>query len=118
MIPRQAIQKAIQGGYGGRFDSPEIILASHSQYQLALSAPFWQALSKVLGWPEYAPICHRCNNIRKERYDLSCSPDGQCDLTGYDNSLIWNMYAHRFYDLILTGDDTDAFWEQFLTDKK
>lgn len=31
-----------------------------------------------------------------------------------DTSSSWQMVARRFYDLILTGGDTDAFWQQLL----
>lgn len=85
-IPKEAIQKAIQGGYGTRFTSPEEIMASHSNYQLALSVPFWQALGKILGWPTIRSI------------------EGQA----------WQRNAHRFYDLILQGQSTEEFWDKLL----
>lgn len=94
MIPREAIQKAIQGGYGGRFDSPETILASHSQWQLALSAPFWQALSKALGWVVQSIQDPKPTNFQ------------------------WYHEAHRFYDLILRDKSTAEFWEELLSDNK
>lgn len=56
----------------------------------ALDPLFWQALGKALYWwegdeiPPVQPLNH------------------------------WRATAHRFYDLILTGQDTEQFWHDII----
>ena len=59
-----------------------------SAYRIALDPSFWQALGKALGWSEFE------------------------DETGH---YFWRVTAHDFYDLILTGGDTEKFWDDLLT---
>lgn len=91
MIPKQAIEKAIEGGWQHEIkDFAEYALATFNpsgiRWQvIALDKTFWQALGKALGWvPDYA---------------LEAG---------------WGHYAHMFYRLIHTGGDTEKFWADLL----
>jgi hypothetical protein len=119
IIPKEAIEKAIEGGwkYNGKkvrrvtLDDPtrapetftveigdnELEYCKYMMWQaIALDPSFWQSLGKALGWPEY-----------EETGSWSYDGNEERDWT-------WRVRAHRFYDLILTGGDTDAFWKEIL----
>lgn len=64
------------------------LLSVRSWQENALDPEFFQALGKALGW----------NSTDFGNYE---APD-------------WLLYAHRFYDLILTGKSTDDFWKEIL----
>lgn len=86
----QAIQKAIEGGYGkGREDFirklPEFALS-----QVWLDPLFWQALGKSLGWDE----------------DIS---EG--------NNPEWQAYWHQFIDHLASGKDAESFFAGLLGNK-
>lgn len=102
MITKQAIIKAIEGRWkpweyvGQPEDSFTDILADNKndQAMIALDPLFWQALGKSLGWDE--STFHRvANGIEYQEY-------------AYDE--VWRLFAHRFYDLILTNGDINKFW--------
>ena len=107
MIPKQAIEKAIEGGwhselgldgvneYGAYFNDG---LYHYRPQEIALDPSFWQALGKALGWTDYS----------EEHYTDSR------DRTYSRTHKTWWLNASRFYDLILTGGDTDAFWRGVL----
>jgi hypothetical protein len=59
-------------------------------YKIALDPSFWQALGKALGW-------EKAN--RETRTEIW---------------LEWKWNAHRFYDLVLTGGDTEKIWKELL----
>lgn len=142
MIPKQAIEKAIEGGWrpfsaffvdedGQRdpkldevavedgeanWDFPAEMLVCRFDVDEAgwdnaeLGKPlssvgwdpsFWQCLGKALGWGKH-----------HEDGCWSFLQGGKCDCGPKDNE--WEHQAHRFYDLILTGGDTDAFWDTLL----
>lgn len=105
MIPKEAIKKAIEGGWKkeiavhytdftsddeevafGNPDTEEVITWGHEQ--VALDPSFWQSLGKALG--------------RKKKRNF-----------GFEND--WHSAATQFYDLILTGGDTKTFWDGLLT---
>lgn len=122
LIPHAAVEKAIEGGWrlknqhipaDGDYFVALIDNGAAIKYQvqnkagepkdndyanvaeIALDPTFWQALGKalgwglVLGWEEmYAPA----ENAAQE----------------------WYQNAFRFYDLILTGGDTEAYWKDLL----
>lgn len=110
-IPKKLIEKAIEGGWSPLYDGKPTIKwewemdciwtynpneeVSFGEYQLheinALKPLFWQALGKALGWPE----------------------DYNGDIIKLVNTH-WEFVAHRFYDLILTGGDTDQFFKYLL----
>jgi hypothetical protein len=118
MIPKQAIEKAISGGWkpplfrdaenlqwriseevaGVEFwvDEDEVYTVMFAE--IALDPSFWQALGKALGWPE--------------KYEWAQTDDfGDCiELS----EISWIYQADRFYHLILTGGDTEKFWAELL----
>jgi len=85
MIPKVAIEKAIEGGWNDRLyrvDMGNRSVWTHSE-ALVLDPAFWQALGRALGWEEY-----------HWKHDRTTQ--------------------HRFYDLVLTGGDTEAYWNELL----
>lgn len=81
MIPKSAIEKAIEGGYPRNSE----LLDTYCTHGIALDPTFWQALAKV-GLYTKSP--------------RTVDP--------------WKRTAREFYDLILTGGDTEKFWEEIL----
>lgn len=111
MIPKQAIEKAIEGGWESNL--PSVVAKSVDDHKEALHADiltkimwaqfaplavcdptFWQSLGKELGWSEVTP--------------------GNAVMSTYFPQT-WRYNALRFYDLILTGGDTEEFWVKLLT---
>jgi hypothetical protein len=127
-MPKQAIEKAIQGGW-----KQEVLLRPNCEYEIAeltrpqgrtigiwfrwtqrvngkvveksleilageiaLDSSFWQSLGKALGWEDYEgwTTCANCGQTL--------------------NNDCWKRKAEDFYDLILTGGDTEKFWEELL----
>lgn len=104
MIPKSAVEKAIEGGWLGNTNRDlkvvidryndvltkrgRVIYYKKSQERIALDPTFWQALGKALGWPEKSEVYRRGK---------------------------WLHQAVCFYDLILTGGDTEKFWAEVLT---
>lgn len=108
MIPKKVLELACEGGWelrGGfvptgvtalptgnpsfslRFEDPDTKKPWHESVgweEIALDPAFWQALGKQLGW----------------------APMGEATVEKGS----WFSYAHGFYDLILTGGDTEKFW--------
>lgn len=68
--------------------------------KVILDPLFWQALGKALGWREkktgllFRDLPEQANTIE------SCLP-----------------YAHLYFDLILTGGDTEKFWKDLLNNQ-
>lgn len=103
----QAIEKAIEGGwkaFGIITNASEMNEESFKNFwgyldrerrwqEIALDPTFWQALGKSCGWGKCAQgyHIHICEALNR-----------------------WQREAHRFYDLILTGGDTEKFWEEIL----
>jgi len=107
LIPREALDKAVQGGWRTYKDF-QFANAMHGPRQfvmligkgingavtkrvweegVALDAGFWQGLGAALGW---------------SNRDVG---------GGYSG---WADNAHKFYDLMLTGQPTDQFWKKTL----
>ncbi len=91
----EAIKLAIEkGGYDRMWEG------THSNHaDLILDPLFWKALGKALGWKEH------------EFWKIHCSIF-ECDGTWQhtEKDLTWKYYAHQYFDLLLTGKDTDKFW--------
>lgn len=115
--PNILVVRRVRIGFGG---DPSPVKFEISLAEIALDPLFWQSLGKALGW-----------NI--EIHDGCCTvcgepmPEGETmfNFHGYSGncpkpplkSREWNKEAHRFYDLILTGGDTEKFWEELLTNQ-
>lgn len=104
MIPKQAIEKAIEGGWkNSEYEwatshVQDAVVVELAARLIALDRTFWQALGKALGWNEA--------NGKVGAYHSFV--DGKI-VDEY-----WMLTAHRFYDLILTGGDTETYWDELL----
>lgn len=56
---------------------------------IVLWPSFWQALGKALGWGEFIGMDRKL---------------------GY----VWLNEAHKYFDLALTGGDTEQFWQDLI----
>lgn len=105
-IPKRVIEKAIAGGWRPPFNThlnhTFFLRAINIHWaSIALDPAFWQALGKSCGWRE------------EEWHPTRTYPDGsQKTWPGY------MKYVHRFYDLILTGGNVEAFWEEISPSKE
>lgn len=112
-IPKEIIQKAIEGGWIPRSDknvrlservmdgwsfrdleSPKAVVWWMHDKEIALDATFWQALGEALGWELYTP---------------SYEYDGEVSYHA-----TWHEKARQFYDLILQGQSTTDYWNNIL----
>lgn len=88
-IPREAIEKAIEGGWnpsGSATISMQEAIERLRYEEIALDPTFWQALGKSLGWAG--------GNETAEMFAAT--------------------QLHKFVDLILQGKSTEAFWQELL----
>ena len=99
-IPKSAIEKAVIGGWNSSYlPNDEEYWTREHFCVVALDPTFWQALGKVLGWKqEWNGQYMNTRNSQQEPIMV----EG------------WEHNAHRFYDLILTGQSTEKFWEDIL----
>lgn len=95
MIPEKVIEVAHEGGYQNRVG--ELI----TWQEIALDPLFFQALGKALGWPDRTFYTIEC--VAKEYH-----------VWEETSEITWIYQAHRFYDLILTGGDTEVYWNDLL----
>lgn len=130
MIPKLAIEKAIEGGW----NKPQFYVQDNQPEHLlwqvvVLDRTFWIALGKALGWNGVWEM-----NFFKE--DGSPSPRyffiGEEKITGTDirsgekreyviaqttsrvEKEAWSFNARRFFDLLLQGKPTDEYWAGLL----
>lgn len=90
MIPKRAIEKAIEGGWSVGNEDDFVTL----RWEIwALDPTFWQSLGKALGWV-----------------------DGDIELP-FDWHFQSKLSAHKFYEIILTGGDVERFWTELLNEK-
>lgn len=116
MIPKLAIEKAIEGGWQVPHVETEDELPAAIRFYLhgnewakiALDPTFWQALGKSLrGEIE--------THIYIKRVHAGKPHLGNVTITRPNRySFNWRKHAHRFYDLILQGKDTEPFWQELL----
>lgn len=118
----EAIKLAVEkGGYdwkifelGGNYFIQGTDIRMHTS-DIILDNQFWQALGKALGWNEHK---WEHTHARGSEYDeLVCK---NCDLLKkYIRkdicSVKQNKYAHQYFDLVLTGGDTERFWKELLS---
>lgn len=127
MIPKQAIEKAIEGGWknagyemcdncggsGGVYPDATCYSCSATGYtkdisedwleasgfDIALDKTFWQALGKALKWGEHWTV--RTYGDEK-------------DYMRRDIIETWRYWADYYLDIVLTGGDTEKFWVDLL----
>ncbi len=95
-IPKEVIDKAKEGGWKpSGLDLYKVgNVDAINKYRVVLSPEFWIALGKALNKNEsYLSPLYGCDDVEGDWW--------------------WGI-AMRFYDLILTGGDTDAFWQEIL----
>lgn len=104
MIPKLAIERAIEGGYG-QGEAPY----STNWSGMALDPAFWRALGKSLykqnpkQWQDVAFTMHVGHR------------DGLPSKTPKKiHRQDWLRHAHRFYDITLQGKDTTDYWNDIL----
>lgn len=101
-IPKEAIEKAVEGGWKYSASAGWHSALGHEEvqcmYLIALDPSFWQALGKALEWGIHAAY-------------VTDPDDGAM---GIEQVKEWKLNAFRFYDLILTEQSTEAFWRELL----
>lgn len=124
----EAIKLAIEkGGYDGAIGTEPAWDWHMSDFQnrLVLDPLFWQALGKALGWDdtELVWVCNEgCDQrwlLPDERHiDITCTKGHQLyerPVPYYHASdTEWYKHAHQYFDLALTGGDTEKFWKDIL----
>lgn len=142
LIPREAIEKAIEAGweplktivvhnidafeqidwqtiafYNGSSAELGAPIGRVNIYRIALDPSFWQALGKSLA-------CEK--NPEGNRADVPCE---KCDVSHpwCEHGQGWQEVAHRFYDLILTkpeqlnwkkGESIERFWVELFANQQ
>ncbi len=95
MIPKQAIARAIEGGYKIDLDwFADLPIYAHAQ--IVIDPIFWQAL------------------IKKAEFTFDMI--WECPLCASKNGghEPWLWYSHRFVSLVLTNGDIEKFWKELL----
>lgn len=109
-IPKQAIEKAIEGGWQPQHPGTALrmvhengfwltdkVIGEHTYFiakeKVALDPTFWRALAKASGWPKCV--------LRHYPHTSACEK--------------WRNWAIYFCDLILTGQPTEPFWTDLLS---
>jgi len=88
---------------------------------LTLDPLFWQALGKALGWKKYVwlsyPNYHYGHHSNVDfTDDEEWGPPTEFTDTPFATRYITSQYyAHQYFDLVLTGGDTEKFWKELLT---
>jgi len=101
MIPKKAIEKAQEGGWTNLDKctfSLNSLMGNFSEpidEAIALDPTFWQALGKALGWDE------RTTDFDVDEFYMTDVQE-------------WEFNAHWFAHIVLTGGDTEAFWNDIL----
>ncbi len=117
----EAIKLAVEkGGYNHRFE----YLIKRERWRMTILDPlFWQSLGKALKWDveidrQRCPIpCERAKGLNWVSADFcfGCGKPVEWYKTKTRN---WKSYALNYFDLVLTGGDTEKFWEELLTSTK
>jgi hypothetical protein len=92
-ILRKHVKKQFLDGWG---------VEKRDAYEITQDPLFWQALGKALGWK-------RIFEDLLETMEFNDIP------TNYFMPYVtWQYYAHQYFDLVLTGGDTEKFWKGML----
>ena len=71
---------------------------------------FWQSLGKALGWIEDATAPDEIENGLPD-----WAKGGTLELIGPDlKTPMWKYAAHQYFDLVLTGGDTEKFCKDLI----
>jgi hypothetical protein len=105
MIPKAAIEKAIEGGWSIHKDPPTewYEIGPQEQRNAVLDPSFWQALGVARGSVATLPV-EPCTNPPQKRRGRPRKP----------HLTYWQEDALKFYRLVITGQSTEQFWEELL----
>ena len=95
MIPKLAIEKAVAGGW-------------QNPVHLVSDADEKGRIVVLSGYPERVAVVWK-------HAEIALDPSFWQSLikaTGWQRP--WERYAHDFFDIILTGGDTEKFWDDLL----
>lgn len=113
---KEAIQKAIEGGYkvsgyGGNtllgvYDSKNV------SWQFITTQPlFWQSLGKALGWKfslYHRWVNQKCTDCKADMKDTPLRD------TCFSRSPEWKYHWHRFINHLAEGKEVDEFFKELL----
>jgi hypothetical protein len=106
---KNAIQKAIEGGYTVKNTDIEDKLLQQAMYHVILLDPlFWQCLGKAMGWGN---VCGDCETGILNKYCKSGWHDNDTTKVKED---MWKIYWHNFIDHIADGRDVDTFFNNLI----
>lgn len=89
----EAIKLAVEKG--GYIDKPWSEMNGQPKQEIVLDPLFWHALGKALKWPEETAMCPLCESVTiGGNYAAS--------------------KAHEYFELKLSGGDTEKFWKELL----
>lgn len=115
----EAIKLAIEkGGYKNNVESAKTdpswyaYMAIHANggTMVVCDPLFWQALGKALGWKDVFKN-KKSMGLMEMCGHPYCPTEGNCKYQKPERS----KYAHKYFDLLLTGGDTEKFWKELLT---
>lgn len=113
MIPPYILKLAEEGGWKDPLTGSVV---EGLWEVIALDPSFWKALSKSCGWDEYETVWLHGEIPNKTNLKYIFGQDKKGTNIQNPNTYVllegWIYRAIRFYDLILTGGNTDAFWNE------
>jgi len=71
--------------------------------EIILDPEFWQSLGKALGWEEDEVVPYDLSKLDKFEWIIR-----------FHRLPRWRFNAQRYFDLVLTGGDTEKFWNNLL----
>lgn len=89
---KEAIQKAIEGGWRPTFNSLPHLHPNREWQHITSDPLFWQSLGKALGWSGTNTACNKCG-------------------VAFNG---WKGHWHRFIDHIAEGKDVDEFFKELI----
>jgi hypothetical protein len=98
----EAIKLAIEKGGYPHYSHTEEPLMYDAKCMIVLDPKFWQALGKALGWGKIS--------YENDFGDLSLS-----ELEIWSDEDAWRYQAHKYFDLVLTGGDTEKFYKELIS---
>lgn len=130
----EAIKLAImKGGYKLKDvevkDGEMFVFAPFNQGEVEMIATldplFWQALGMACGWGSEKILIDEPGHPKEWMYNEHCSVCGEIivvqeegcpDGCESDNAYVesWLYHALRFFELLMTGGDTEQFWSDLL----
>ena len=121
-ILQDILELAFQGGYPYRDDPDGNPYTEEDHYRIVCSQEFWVSLGKALGW-EKSTVTFKV----KKKEISAVSRKGTIYYTRDAHTITrpvrnakmkWKRIAREFFDLLLTGGDTEKFWADLISDKK